>query len=177
MTSATSNHILLPDISHRALLDELIFCIVLHLHIRDNAIKEDPGMANDVRAALLGGVCAIIGGGMVALINGAFGALPTYIPPNHHGFQIVPGDRKSCNGADISATYSGSRPTDGLCEFGTEGTIAVCWDGKDSHNKSNPSSDATLAWCTYKHVTPAQCEGGSKGAEGIIWVCKDNIKK
>jgi len=111
---------------------------------------------------------AILGSGVIASL---VPLLPVYLPPSRtFEWTKVPGSPNDCGGVDTAATYSTAKPGPVNCSASDVGTIAVCWDGAEYKNASNPQKDPTLAWCTYKAMSPAQCRGGSN--IGLIWECK-----
>lgn len=70
-----------------------------------------------------------------------------------------------CVGGDIGQTFDSAQPDPRRCNRGTEGTIAVCWDGA---RYSNPGRSGP--WCTYKSVGANACTGGNR--TGWIYECR-----
>jgi hypothetical protein len=67
-----------------------------------------------------------------------------------------------CPGRDVGST-DGETPALARCDTGSEGRIAVCWDGQDHKN------GGSRKWCTYKSATPETCSGGA--SPGTIYQC------
>ncbi len=71
-----------------------------------------------------------------------------------------------CSGVDTGCS-AGAMPNPSLCNGGTLGTIAVCWDGLMYANGIGCGSSA---WCTYKSVTALACVGGV--SPGRVYDCQ-----
>jgi hypothetical protein len=113
-------------------------------------------------------VGAILGSSVIAAL---IALLPTYIPPGRvFEWAKVPGSPKDCGAVDTASTYAVPKPDPVNCSASDVGTIAICWDGVEYKNPLNPKKDPTFAWCTYKAISPEQCNGGLYN--GIVWQCK-----
>jgi hypothetical protein len=70
-----------------------------------------------------------------------------------------------CPGFDTACTV-GATPDPTLCNAGTSGTTAVCWDGV---TYGNGAPCGSTAWCTYKSIDAPSCTGGA--SPGYLYEC------
>ncbi len=112
---------------------------------------------------------------IIALINTLASMWVLYNPPNltTHEWTLMPGEG-NCGHNDRGASYKSAEPIKDQCSSTVVNSIAVCWDGKDHRNASNPESSATMPWCTYKSVTPSQCKADEP--KGLVWQCQKKSK-
>jgi hypothetical protein len=105
--------------------------------------------------------------GSGAVVAAAVALVPVYYPP-HAKYEWVKAaiGATDCTAIDTGAYYRSEPPNS--CLARDEGTIAICWDGK---NYKNPNLAAPEGgWCTFKAISPDKCTGG--GNKGIVWVYK-----
>jgi hypothetical protein len=113
-------------------------------------------------------LAAALGSGAVAAALVAL--IPIYFPAPRSFEWVKSGlPANDCNYNDTAATYSKPIPQ-GNCSAADVDTIALCWDGTQYKNASNPQKNASLPWCTYKAIKADQCKGS--GTHGIIWTCR-----
>jgi hypothetical protein len=101
-------------------------------------------------APLLG---ALLGSGAVAAA--AVALIPVYYPP-HPDYEWVKAGvpPTDCGAIDTGQTYSSEPPIS--CTARDQGTIAICWDGKEYKNAANGMG------CTYKATHTRQMHGRGK---------------
>ena len=125
------------------------------------------------------------GRGWPAFMGGLFGSgfiaafvalIPAYIPaPRNFEWVksgLAPAD---CAASDTVATFATPKPHAANCGSSDVDTIAVCRDGIEYKNLSNPKNDASFAWCSYKAIKAEYCKDGKN--PGIVWVCREIQKK
>jgi len=71
-----------------------------------------------------------------------------------------------CIGQDVAVTWDSDTPDPAQCTEDLVGKISVCWDGYILVNNGYPGT----AWCAYKDVTEASCNGGPN--PGDVYVCQ-----
>lgn len=108
---------------------------------------------------------------------GAAPPVPNPLPPEWS--LVQPDPYFDCNYNDGTGPTQGptegtDRPDVGRCPLNLS-YIAICWDGVKYKNASNTKKDPTLAWCTYKTLTPTQCRAlgrAGPGTPGRVYVCE-----
>lgn len=119
-------------------------------------------MTDAVKAAIIGGV--------FGLLTAAIALAPTYLPHADYDWRPT-GQNSACAYDDTSASYNVDEPDKKLCDFRHVDTIAVCWNGADKQNGSNPAGLKTMHWCTYKTTSVAECLKKTTVPLGTMWVC------